>query len=90
MPNSSLDHLVNLVDEVVGQLQELQTENGHLKEEIRRLEQELEGLKEELGVRGSEVTQLRRTRKRVRILAERVLDHLATIENSNSEIDVTG
>ncbi len=90
MPTSSLDHLVNLVDQVVGQLRKSQTENEHLKEEIRRLEQELEGLKEDLGVRRGEVARLRRTRKRVKVLAERVLDHLTTIENSNGEIDVTG
>ena len=85
MPDSSLDHLASVIDEVAGRLRELKTENAYLKEEIRRQEQELEGLKEELAVRRDEVARLSRTRNRVRVLAERVLNHLAGIENSSDE-----
>lgn len=88
-PSSSLERLSGTVEKAVRCLRELKTENVHLKEEIRRLEREVEQLREELGVKGREEARLRQARVRIRMLAQRVLDHLASIENSGDEIDVT-
>ena len=90
MPDSSLDHLVNVVDAVADQLRELKTENAHLKEEIRRLEQELEGYKGDLATSQGEIARLESARKRIRLLAERALNQLSGMEDSGEEIDVTG